>query len=178
MAEAATTILAPIDDLEGLVHLVPPQLWAFALADNQKAIPAIAKDPEASHAVEHAIHGYETHHQILQGDSRNLEAIPGASIALCLCSPPYWTLKRYPDSQGQLGHVAEYEMFLAELDRVWKYVYRVLIPGGRLIIVVGDVNLSRRQYGRHVVFPLHASIQEHCRHLGFDNLAPIIWQQN
>jgi DNA modification methylase len=27
------------------------------------------------------------------------------------------------------------------------------------------------------VVPLHASIQEHCRHLGFDNLAPIIWHK-
>jgi DNA modification methylase len=26
-----------------------------------------------------------------------------------------------------------------------------------------------------VVYPLHASIQEHCRSIGFDNLAPIIW---
>jgi DNA modification methylase len=27
------------------------------------------------------------------------------------------------------------------------------------------------------VVPLHASIQEHCRRLGFDNLAPIIWHK-
>jgi DNA modification methylase len=42
--------------------------------------------------------------------------------------------------------------------------------------VVGDVCLSRRKNdGRHTVVPLHASIQEHCRKLGYDNLAPIIW---
>jgi DNA modification methylase len=53
-----------------------------------------------------------------------------------------------------------------------------LVPGGRLIIVVGDVCLSRRRNGgRHTVVPLHASIQEHCRVLGFDNLAPIIWHK-
>jgi len=27
------------------------------------------------------------------------------------------------------------------------------------------------------VVPLHASIQEHCRKIGFDNLAPIIWHK-
>jgi DNA modification methylase len=27
------------------------------------------------------------------------------------------------------------------------------------------------------VVPLHSSIQEHCRRLGFDNLAPIIWHK-
>ena len=44
--------------------------------------------------------------------------------------------------------------------------------------MVGDVCLSRRENGgRHTVVPLHASIQEHCRKLGFDNLAPIIWHK-
>lgn len=47
-----------------------------------------------------------------------------------------------------------------------------------MIIVVGDVCLSRRKNnGRHTVVPLHASIQEHCRLMGFDNLAPIIWHK-
>lgn len=47
-----------------------------------------------------------------------------------------------------------------------------------MICVVGDVCLSRRENGgRHTVVPLHASIQEHCRRLGFDNLAPIIWHK-
>lgn len=42
--------------------------------------------------------------------------------------------------------------------------------------MVGDVCLSRQKNnGRHTVVPLHASIQEHCRKIGYDNLAPIIW---
>ncbi len=57
-------------------------------------------------------------------------------------------------------------------------MYKALVPGGRLICVVGDVCLSRRKNGgRHTVVPLHASIQEHCRTIGFDNLAPIIWHK-
>jgi DNA modification methylase len=52
------------------------------------------------------------------------------------------------------------------------------VPGGRVICVVGDVCLSRRENnGRHTVVPLHASIQDHCRKLGFDNLATIIWHK-
>ena len=48
----------------------------------------------------------------------------------------------------------------------------------QLAAKVGDVCLSRRKnQGRHTVVPLHASIQEHCRALGFDNLAPIIWSK-
>lgn len=76
-----------------------------------------------------------------------------------------------------MGAIDDYEQFLNELDQVWMEVYRVLVPGGRLVVVVGDVCVSRRQFGRHVVFPLHASIQERCRSIGFDNLAPIIWHK-
>jgi DNA modification methylase len=75
-----------------------------------------------------------------------------------------------------MGHITEYEEFLTELDKVWKLCYEALVPGGRLVCVVGDVCLSRRKNaGRHTVVPLHASIQEHCRRIGYDNLAPIIW---
>ena len=100
------------------------------------------------------------------------------SIHLVLTSPPYWTLKEYNQGEGQLGHVVQYERFLTELDKVWKKCFEALVPGGRLICVVGDVCLSRRKNaGRHTVVPLHASIQEHCRGLGYDNLAPIIWHK-
>ncbi len=49
------------------------------------------------------------------------------------------------------------------------------MPGGRLVCVVGDVCVSRRKFGRHLVFPLHADICVLCRKIGFDNLNPIIW---
>jgi DNA modification methylase len=75
-----------------------------------------------------------------------------------------------------MGSIAGYDEFLGELDKVWQSCYDLLAPGGRLICVVGDVCLSRRKNnGRHTVVPLHASIQEQCRRIGFDNLAPIIW---
>jgi site-specific DNA-methyltransferase (adenine-specific) len=99
------------------------------------------------------------------------------SVHLVVTSPPYWTLKRYNDNEAQLGHVTDYEGFLKELAKIWKEVYRVLTPGGRLVCVVGDVCLSRRQHGRHVVVPLHADICVICRKIGFDNLNPIIWHK-
>jgi DNA modification methylase len=77
-----------------------------------------------------------------------------------------------------MGHIENYDEFLDGLDKVWSHCLRSLVPGGRLICVVGDVCLSRRKNnGRHTVVPLHASIQERCRKLGFDNLAPIIWHK-
>src|SRR5467141_4212168 len=112
---------------------------------------------------------------IRNGDARELDWIPSDSVHLVLTSPPYWTLKRYRENDLQLGHIDDYEEFLDELDKVWTHCYRTLVPGGRLVCVVGDVCLSRRKYGRHVVMPLHADIVVRARRIGFDNLNPIIW---
>lgn len=118
-----------------------------------------------------------TRHQLVQGDARTLSFIPDETIHLVVTSPPYWTLKRYNEHPDQLGHVKDYEDFLGELEKVWRECFRVLVPGGRLVCVVGDVCLSRRAFGRHVVVPLHADIAVMCRKIGFDNLNPIIWHK-
>ncbi len=121
---------------------------------------------------------YPTTHKLVQGDARNLSFIADQSIHLVVTSPPYWTLKRYNDREGQLGHVADYENFIGELEKAWREAFRVLAPGGRLVCVVGDVCLSRRENaGRHTVVPLHADICVTCRRIGFDNLNPIIWHK-
>jgi DNA modification methylase len=156
---------------------VPAEAMALALADEQRSIPAIAKDLAKTLAIEDAVRGIPTRHQIVLGDSRSMGAVADESVHLVLTSPPYWTLKQYPAEEGQLGAIDDYQAFLDELDKVWREALRVLVPGGRLVVVVGDVCLPRRKYGRHVVFPLHASIQEHCRAIGFDNLTPIIWHK-
>ncbi len=148
------------------------------IKDPQTDLPRIAKDPLLTAKIDAAVRKIPTHHTLFNGDSRRLSALTPKSIHLVLTSPPYWTLKEYRDHPGQMGHLADYESFLAELDSVWKFCFDSLVPGGRLICVVGDVCLSRRKNGgRHTVVPLHASIQEHCRSLGFDNLAPIIWHK-
>jgi len=116
-----------------------------------------------------------TTHRLIQADARQLDFIPDRSVHLVVTSPPYWTLKRYNENPNQLGHVEQYEEFLEELTNVWRHCYRVLVPGGRVVCVVGDVCLSRRKFGRHVVMPLHSDISVTCRKIGFDNLNPIIW---
>ena len=118
-----------------------------------------------------------TTHRLIHGDARDLSFLPAESIHLVVTSPPYWNLKRYNEHDDQLGHIDDYEEFLDELEKVWRHVFRVLVPGGRLVCVVGDVCVSRRRFGRHLVFPLHADISVRCRKIGFDNLNPIIWHK-
>lgn len=116
-----------------------------------------------------------THHVIYEGDARDLSAIPDESIHLVVTSPPYAHLKRYEDHPSQMGHIEDYETFLDELDKCWAECLRVLVPGGRVVSVVGDVCISRRRGGRHYVLPLSADIQVRGRHVGFDALTPIRW---
>jgi len=118
-----------------------------------------------------------TWHRLINGDARNLSFLTDESVHLVVTSPPYWNLKRYNDNPDQLGHVESYEEFLSELEKVWRHIYRILVPGGRLVCVVGDVCVARRNFGRHLVFPLHADICVICRRIGFDNLNPIVWHK-
>ncbi|VEN74027.1 Methyltransferase [Candidatus Desulfarcum epimagneticum] len=119
----------------------------------------------------------KTKQRLINGDARDLSFLNDESVHLAITSPPYWNLKRYNDHPDQLGHVNDYEAFLSELEKVWREIFRVLVPGGRLVCVVGDVCVSRRKFGRHLVFPLHADICVLCRKIGFDNLNPIIWHK-
>ncbi len=114
--------------------------------------------------------------QLRPGDARELQWIPDESVHLVVTSPPYWTLKKYNDHPGQLGEIEDYAAFMDELDKVWQHCYRVLVKGGRLVCVVGDVCIARRRNkGRHMVVPLHADISVRCRKIGFDYLTPILW---
>lgn len=117
-----------------------------------------------------------TVHRIILGDCRRMPEIADQSAHLIVTSPPYANLKQYaPGNPDQLGDVVDYEEFLDELDRVWSECFRMLVPGGRVCCVVGDVNIARSKGGRHHVLPLASDIRVRARRLGFDNLQGIIW---
>ena len=142
------------------------------------SIPKISKSPNIIAEISAKLRQLPTQHHFHLGDSRKIDFLEPNSIHLVVTSPPYWTLKRYNSSPAQLGHVVEYEQFLADLDTIWEKLFKALVSGGRVVCVVGDVCLSRRKNnGEHTCVPLHSSIQEHCRKIGYSNLAPIIWHK-
>jgi len=119
-----------------------------------------------------------TEHRLHLGDARDLSWIPDASVHLVVTSPPYWTLKEYaPGNEDQMGHFENYEHFLSELDKVWRECRRVLVGGGRVCCVVGDVCIPRKKGGKHYLVPLHSDIQVRSRKLGLDCLQPILWNK-
>jgi DNA modification methylase len=141
-------------------------------------IPALARDKGRMKEVEAAVQNLPSNHELYQADSRSLDFVDDESVQLVVTSPPYFNLKDYENGTGgedQLGDIDKYEHFNEQIDKVWRECYEKLVPGGRMCVVVGDVLRSRSEHGRHRVLPLHATIQEHCTDIGFDNLAPIIW---
>jgi modification methylase len=159
-----------------------PDSWvpreAGRISNHQTDLPRIAKDARAVAAIESKVAQVPTTHNLHNADARRFASLGDGSVHLIVTSPPYWTLKKYRECDGQLGHVESYDEFVQQLNRVWQECNRVLVPGGRLVCIVGDVCLSRRKNrGEHTVVPLHASIQDQCRQIGFSNLAPIIWHK-
>jgi site-specific DNA-methyltransferase (adenine-specific) len=118
-----------------------------------------------------------TRHEMVLGDARDLSFLQDESVHLVVTSPPYFNLKPYASDAGgrQLGRLEDYEAFLGELDRVWRECARVLVPGGRICCVIGDILIPRRADGRHRVLPLPSDIQVRSRKHGLDNLTPILW---
>ena len=80
----------------------------------------------------------------LLGDARDLRAIPDATVALVVTSPPYFAGKAYEEALGEGGVPGSYLEFLAMLRDVFAECVRVLEPGGR--IAVNVANLGRKPY--------------------------------
>ncbi len=114
--------------------------------------------------------------KIIIGDSRKMVEISDQSIDLIITSPPYWHLKNYGDS-SQIGYGQTLHEYLKDLYRVWKESYRVLKPGRRLCINVGDQFARSIIYGRYKIIPLHSEIIAQCEQIGFDYMGAIIWQK-
>lgn len=113
---------------------------------------------------------------IIWGDSRYMIELRNESIDLVVTSPPYWHIKDY-GVQGQIGHGQSLHEYLVDLYKVWKECFRVLKPGRRLCINIGDQFASAVVYGSYKVIPLHAEIIAQCEDIGFDYMGSIIWQK-
>ncbi len=119
----------------------------------------------------------KTKHRVIFGDS--LEALPrlkGESVGFAVTSPPYWQIKDY-EAEQQIGAEQPYEDYLADLGEVWGECHRLLKPGCRLAINIGDQYLRAKDYGRYHVQPIPADTIRICKELGFDFMGNIIWRK-
>ena len=114
--------------------------------------------------------------KIIIGDSRKMIEVEDSSIDLIITSPPYWHIKDYGVG-GQIGYGQSLHEYLKDLYRVWNECYRILKPGRRLCINIGDQFARSVVYGRYKVIPLHAEFIAQCENIGFDYMGAIIWQK-
>jgi site-specific DNA-methyltransferase (adenine-specific) len=117
-----------------------------------------------------------TKHKIIIGDSRRMSEVDDGSVHLIVTSPPYWQLKDY-GSKNQIGFNDTYENYINNLNLVWKECYRVLHPGCRAIINIGDQFARSVYYGRYKVIPIRTEIIKFNETMGFDYMGSIIWQK-
>lgn len=89
--------------------------------------------------------------------------LPDNCVHLMVTSPPYNVGKEY-DEDFTLDE------YLGFLDRVWREVWRVLVPGGRACINIA--NLGRKPY-----LPLNAFIARQMFEIGYLMRGEIIWNK-
>ncbi|MCI0513200.1 thermonuclease family protein [candidate division KSB1 bacterium] len=105
-----------------------------------------------------------------------MNLLPASSVHLVITSPPYWQLKDY-GSEQQLGFHESYESYINNLNLVWQECHRVLYPGCRLCVNIGDQFARSVYYGRYKVIPIRTEITKFCETVGFDYMGAIIWQK-
>jgi len=113
---------------------------------------------------------------VFLGDARALREVADTSVHLVVTSPPYWQVKDY-GTDGQIGFHQSYEQYINHLSVVWQECHRVLHPGCRLCINIGDQFARAAHYGRYKVLPIRTPIITACEALGFDYMGAIIWQK-
>jgi site-specific DNA-methyltransferase (adenine-specific) len=114
--------------------------------------------------------------RLIIGDSRDLPEIEDASVHLVVTSPPYWQLKDYGVA-GQIGYRQDLQEYHDALEAVWRTCARVLLPGCRFCVNIGDQFARREVYGRYKVVPLHGEIIRRIEGLGLDFMGSVIWQK-
>jgi site-specific DNA-methyltransferase (adenine-specific) len=98
------------------------------------------------------------------------------SVQFIVTSPPYWQIKTY-DHPDQIGYGQKYEEYLGSLQGVIDECYRVLSPGCRFALNIGDQYLSAKEHQRYRIQPIPADLTLRGQQTGFDFMGAIIWRK-
>ena len=101
--------------------------------------------------------------QVICGDSRKMD-LPDNCVHLVITSPPYNASKAYDEDLS----LTEY---LKLLNGVFSECYRVLAPGGRMVVNIA--NLGRKPY-----IPLSSHINLMMNSIGFLHRGEVIWDKS
>jgi len=134
-----------------------------------------------------------TEHKVILGNSQQMPELADSSVHLLVTSPPYPMIKMWDTLFAEIdSEIAElwqdlnvkpreetvtriYKLMHANLARVWREAYRVLIDGGIACINIGDA--TRTVNGSFRIFANHSKIIEHCEQIGFTTLPYVLWKK-
>ena len=122
----------------------------------------------------------ETTHNIYFKGSINIKKQGDKSVHLVVTSPPYWKIKDY-GNEAQIGYNDSLTEYFDKLNAIWKECIRILHPGCKLCINIGDQFLRAIKNKRvYQIVPLHSLlINEILREFGDDvvYLGSINWNK-
>ncbi len=125
-------------------------------------------------------------HSFITGNSFDQLSIADDSVQLILTSPPYPMVEMWDQIFGTYNRGINtsikkgegdkaFEKMHRLLDQCWTECYRVLSPGGFMIVNVG--NATRSLKGHFEMYSNHSRIMQVCKKIGFDILPYIIWNK-
>ena len=96
------------------------------------------------------------------------------SVHLTVTSPPYPMVSIWDEFFDQVA-AGSYDEMHEYLDKTWREVRRVLVPGGIACVNVGDA--TRTRDGVFHLYPNHSRIIENFEKLGFVTLPYVLWKK-
>jgi modification methylase len=127
-----------------------------------------------------------TTHKVFIGQAQSLKPIPNSSIHLVVTSPPYPMIEMWDKIMARQNAEIEaaakdlngplmFELMHKELDKVWRELERVVMPGGIVCINIGDATRTINE--SFALYPNHSRIIAAFLQLGFVNLPNILWRK-
>lgn len=115
---------------------------------------------------------YKTNQTAEVRDARDLSNIESESIDSVITDIPYANMIAYSDLNNDLSTIENYDIFLKEIEKSFKEIWRVLKKDKYCVIFVADfrVGASRK------ILPVHADVINIMRRSGFTLFDTYIWR--
>jgi len=111
--------------------------------------------------------------KIYHGDSRRMDKIDDESVHLTVTSPPYYVGKKYEK------YLPTLDSYLKMLCDVFQEVVRVTVPGGKIVINIGDIAVgSRYNEGFPEEILVMPKLLDSLRNFGAYLYSRIIWEKD